>query len=92
MEHRSAPTAFLLTALLATPDSCETRETIGRVSAREIEVGELDSTGHASILLNAPTITLTDEQGHKAVLSATSLRFFAPDGKLVAETPARAAP
>jgi len=92
MDHRSAPTAFLLTALLATPDSCETRETTGRVTAREIRISEPDTEGPAPIVLNAGTITLLDEKGHKAILSASGIRFYAPDGTLVAETPARAVP
>lgn len=94
MKQRSAPTAFgTLVILLATFAVCaETRETIGMITAREIRVSEPDSNGPAPIVLENGTITLLDDKGHKAILSASSIRFFAPDGKLVAETPARAAP
>jgi hypothetical protein len=83
---------LLLTTLLAAPDSCETREMTGMLTAREVRVGDLDSNGPAPITLEGGSITLTDAMGHTAILSASSIRFFSPDGKLVAETPASAAP
>jgi hypothetical protein len=79
--------------LLAAPTSCEeTRETIGQVTAREIQIAEPDSQGPAPIVLENGSITLLDDTGHKAILSASGIRFFAPDGALLAETPARAVP
>jgi hypothetical protein len=82
----------MLALLLLAPGSCETREIIGQITAREMRINDPDSNGPDSIVLNAGTIVLLDDKGRKAVLSATGIRFFSAEGKLVAESPASSPP
>jgi hypothetical protein len=67
-------------SFVSTLASCETQEETGVLTARELR-----TKGAGSTVLNGSTITLSDAQGHKAVLTPTSLRFLSVEGKVVAE-------
>jgi hypothetical protein len=92
MPPRASLILAILMLLVSAPTSCETSETTGRITSREIRINESEGSGPDSIVLRSGTVTLTDDKGRKAVLTASGIRFYSSDGKLVAETPAPTTP